>query len=74
VLAERLLELYPGEHSVTLYEASPYPVSDPVVRTMPLEQLATAELPSLATLYVPPAVSPRSDPSMVARLRLEPQA
>ena len=37
VLVEALLEQYPPEHDVTVYEASPYPGFDPLVRTRPGE-------------------------------------
>jgi uncharacterized protein YabN with tetrapyrrole methylase and pyrophosphatase domain len=72
VLAEHLLTLYPAEHEVTLYEASPYPVSSAFIRTIPLAGLADVEPTSLATLYVPPAEKRRSDPAMLERLGLSP--
>jgi hypothetical protein len=68
VLAEHLLTLYPADHEVTLYEASPYPVCSPLVRTLPLTQLSGAEPTSLATLYVPPAERRRRDSAMLERL------
>ena len=70
VLAERLCELYPADHEVTLYEASPYPICDPIIRTTLLAELPEAELSPLATLYVPPARRPASDPTVLERLGL----
>jgi hypothetical protein len=69
-LTERLLELYPGDHVVSLYEASPYPIADPVVRETTLSALGDAEVSPLATLYVPPLRAPRADPDVSARLGL----
>jgi hypothetical protein len=74
ILAEYLLELYPSGHEVTLYEASPYPVADPIVRTTRLAELATTELSPLATLYVPPAERPRPDPAVLDLLGLSSEA
>ena len=69
-LAERLAELYPADHLVTLYQASPYPVAEPIIRTVPLGGLAESELPALATLYVPPTAPAHADPSAERRLGL----
>jgi uncharacterized protein YabN with tetrapyrrole methylase and pyrophosphatase domain len=71
VLADRLQELYPEGHEVTLYEASPYPICDATVRTVPLARLHRAELSALATLYVPPARRPEPDPAVLELLGLE---
>lgn len=54
-LAELLLELYPAEHEVICYEASPYPVGRPDVRRLPLAALAAERLPVMSTLVVCPA-------------------
>jgi uncharacterized protein YabN with tetrapyrrole methylase and pyrophosphatase domain len=70
VLKERLLELYPGDHGVRLYEASPYPIADPIVRQTALSALGDADVSPLATLYVPPLGPPRADPDVLARLGL----
>jgi uncharacterized protein YabN with tetrapyrrole methylase and pyrophosphatase domain len=71
-LTERLLELYPGDHVVSLYEASPYPypIADPIVRETALSALGDADVSPLATLYVPPLAPPRADPDVSARLGL----
>jgi precorrin-6B methylase 1 len=69
LLAERLLELYPVEHEGILYEASPYPVSGPVVQRLPLGSLREAEVPLVATLVVPPRDEPEFDHAMLERVR-----
>jgi uncharacterized protein YabN with tetrapyrrole methylase and pyrophosphatase domain len=70
VLADYLCELYPHDHEVTLYEASPYPVSDPIVRRTRVVELGATKLSALATLYVPPVRPPRPDPVVLERLGL----
>lgn len=70
VLSDYLRELYQDDQELTLYEASPYPVCDPIVRRMSLAELPGAELSSLATLYVPPARRPEPDPAVLERLGL----
>jgi uncharacterized protein YabN with tetrapyrrole methylase and pyrophosphatase domain len=72
VLADYLLEHYPGDHEVTLYEASPYPIYEARIRTLPLDRLAAAEVSPAATLYVPPGSSRRVDEAMARRLGLPP--
>jgi uncharacterized protein YabN with tetrapyrrole methylase and pyrophosphatase domain len=62
LLVERLLELYPPEHEVIAYEASPYPVADAKVRHVPLAALTAADLPWLATIVLAPADQPAETP------------
>jgi uncharacterized protein YabN with tetrapyrrole methylase and pyrophosphatase domain len=57
LLTETLLEQYPPEHVVTVYEASPYAVADAVAERIPLRALPDHDVGPLATLVVPPAVT-----------------
>jgi hypothetical protein len=71
LLVEYLERSYPTDHEAIVYEASPYPlVADPVVLRLPLEEIADAAVPLLATLVVPPARRPRRDRALIARLGL----
>lgn len=70
VLVETLLEQYPKEHEVTVYEASPYPGFDPLVRTMRLSELSAKHVTALSTLYVPPCGTAPLDLTMLDRLDL----
>jgi len=54
ILVERLLQSYPPEHEVVLYEAAPYPVAEPAIERLSLSALADAVPAPQATLYVPP--------------------
>ncbi len=53
-LAEALLEHYSAEHEVVVYEASPYPIADAIVRRLPLAALAEEQVTPMATLVIPP--------------------
>jgi uncharacterized protein YabN with tetrapyrrole methylase and pyrophosphatase domain len=53
-LAEALLAHYPPEHEVVVYEASPYPIADPIVRHLPLAALAREQVTPMSTLVIPP--------------------
>jgi uncharacterized protein YabN with tetrapyrrole methylase and pyrophosphatase domain len=70
VLVEVLLEHYPPEHEVTVYEASPYPGFDPLVRTVGLGELSAEHVTALSTLYVPPREPAPLDLTMLDRLGL----
>jgi len=70
VLVETLLEHYPPEHEATVYEASPYPGFDPLVRKVPLSELTASLVTALSTLYVPPSGTAALDLTMLDRLGL----
>lgn len=72
ILAARLLESYAPEHEVVLYEASPYPVCEPMMLRIPLSALASAPATVRTTLCVPPVEERASDPAMLAALGLTP--
>jgi uncharacterized protein YabN with tetrapyrrole methylase and pyrophosphatase domain len=74
VLVEQLRRWYPSEHSVTVYEASPYPaVAAPRIDEVPLGTLAEEHITPMSTLYVPPASARAVDAELAERLRLDPQ-
>lgn len=68
VLADRLMSLYAADHEVVVYEASPYAIAAPVVVRTTLDDLAKVDVPSMATLVVPPLEEPRRDLTMFDRL------
>lgn len=55
-LASILLNDYPADHEVILYEAAQYPHFDPIVTNTILRQLPYQSLSRLTTLYLPPVV------------------
>ena len=70
LLAEYLSTWYEAGHVVTLYEASPYPLLEAIVATMPLVELPDAHATALSTLYVPPLEPRPRDTEMMDRLGL----
>jgi uncharacterized protein YabN with tetrapyrrole methylase and pyrophosphatase domain len=70
VLVDYLLEFYPPEQEVIGYEASPFPVVEPLIERVPLAHLVDANLSAGMTLVVPPATEAAADPTMARRLGL----
>ena len=56
-LVDALCGLYPDEHEVVVYEASSFAGIAPLIRPVPLADLAAAVTPA-STLYVPPLGTP----------------
>ncbi|UQA92037.1 SAM-dependent methyltransferase [Streptomyces halobius] len=69
LLAERLVAAYGGDHEVTVYEASPYPVTPPRISPVPLAKLADTQLTAISTLVVPPLPARPFDREVLARMR-----
>jgi uncharacterized protein YabN with tetrapyrrole methylase and pyrophosphatase domain len=63
-LVEYLVRYYPPDHEVTCYAASPYPVVKPIVERFPLAMLASAPIPRLSLLFIPPATRRADDPAL----------
>jgi uncharacterized protein YabN with tetrapyrrole methylase and pyrophosphatase domain len=55
LLTKTLLKSYPKRHQVTIYEASPFPICDPIINRLPLCDLPRAHVTTSSTLFVPPA-------------------
>jgi precorrin-6B methylase 1 len=68
ILIERLLETYPPDHGVVVYEAARLITSRPRIVRTPLRELATAPISPLSTLVIPPATQPVADLELYARL------
>jgi uncharacterized protein YabN with tetrapyrrole methylase and pyrophosphatase domain len=68
VLVDVLLEHYPPEHIVTIYEASRYVCFEPVIRSVRLDELPDSPISAICTLYVPPYGKAQVDKEMVERL------
>ena len=68
-LARYLERFYGNQHEVVLYEASPFPLFEPVIRTTTIGNLPSAGVDGAMTLYVPPI--PRGpDPEGLRELRM----
>jgi uncharacterized protein YabN with tetrapyrrole methylase and pyrophosphatase domain len=73
LLLDRLAEVYPRSHEVLVYEASPFPIAEPVIERVELGSLPEADLTPLSTLYVPPATVRAFDPETAAMFGLSTQ-
>lgn len=62
LLAKALMEHYPPDHEVTIYEAATLPIGASRVEPMPLNSLRSAKVSQESTLYVPPMAN-KSTPS-----------
>jgi tetrapyrrole (corrin/porphyrin) methylase-like protein len=68
VLAAALLELYPPEHEVVFYRASPYPITGPEIERVRLEAVAKLQAAPAPTLYIPPLPRRPIDRAIADRL------
>jgi uncharacterized protein YabN with tetrapyrrole methylase and pyrophosphatase domain len=68
-LIEVLAECYDVSHEVILYQASQYPVCEPIIKRVQLSKLPEAGVTGISTLYVPPKdARPPADLAMQERL------
>lgn len=54
LLKSLLLNQFPPEHSVIIYEAAQYPTFEPKIETIPLKDLEKADLSDICLLYLKP--------------------
>ena len=71
ILTERLLETFPADHEVIVYEASFNPAWQPRIETIRLRDLATVQVTGISTLVIPPASRAVVDHAMVERLGID---
>lgn len=74
VLQEKLLEAYPPEHLVTVYEAATLPLMPFSAVATPLSALRLAPVSAISTLYVPPARRATVNQEMMRKLNLSVEA
>jgi uncharacterized protein YabN with tetrapyrrole methylase and pyrophosphatase domain len=67
-LTQVLLEHYPCEHEVTVYEASTLPVVAAKLQRLHIVDLPDAAVSQQSTLYIPPLSKPRMDVRRLAML------
>lgn len=61
MLKESLLNYYPKDHKVTLYEATTLPIMPPRIEEINISDLIDAKVKTITTLYIPPLISPVLD-------------
>jgi uncharacterized protein YabN with tetrapyrrole methylase and pyrophosphatase domain len=72
ILTQTLLQTYPSDHEVVVYEAAQIPLCRPTVERVPLCDLPRAGVTPLSTLFVPPAARALPDDAMMTRLGMRP--
>ena len=70
VLTQRLLEAYPPDHRIVVYEAAQLPLCSPTIDRIALDRLPEARITAMSTLFVPPLHKPKLDHAMAQRLGL----
>lgn len=70
LLIELLVEHYPLNHEVIVYEAATLPISTPRMQKMALSELANAALYLQSTLVLPPSQAMQRNESMLARIEV----
>jgi uncharacterized protein YabN with tetrapyrrole methylase and pyrophosphatase domain len=70
VLVELLQGYYGVDYVVTLYEASQYPVCEPVILEVPLSKVMQAPVTAITTMYIPPKSTAPLVGEMVRRVGL----
>ncbi len=70
ILLDRLLEIYPENHAVVLYEASLYPNLKPSIQEFPLTKLMEQTYTPITTLYIPACKKAKTNQLMAEKLGL----
>lgn len=73
LLTSKLHQHYPPDHPLTLYEAATLPGMQPLIHSLPLNQLPAAPVTSITTLYIPPTASASLDQAALQALGLAPR-
>ncbi|GAA5202132.1 hypothetical protein GCM10023322_83390 [Rugosimonospora acidiphila] len=68
ILIERLLQFYPAEHDLIVYDASTLHFLPPRIVKTTVGRLAPTDLAGISTLYLPPIGTPPVDTAMLKRL------
>ncbi len=68
VLTEKLLASYPPSHKLVIYEASNFPLGEPRIDWIRLDELPNATVGLASTIYIPPANKPQLDEVFIAKL------
>jgi uncharacterized protein YabN with tetrapyrrole methylase and pyrophosphatase domain len=68
LLVELLVEHYPLDHEVIIYEAATLPISTPRMQKLALSKLVSTELYLQSTMILPPCQAMLRDEAMLARI------
>lgn len=67
-LVDVLMESYPADHEIMVYEAAAFPLDEPRMEAVRLDALAGVAFTQASTLYVPPLRAPSLSPERLDRL------
>ena len=70
ILKNRLMKHYTRDHAGFIYEASPYPVCDPVIEPVAIAELRADRLTPISTFVIPPSSPSSPDVDMMAALSI----
>jgi uncharacterized protein YabN with tetrapyrrole methylase and pyrophosphatase domain len=70
LLVEKLLKYYPPEHEVVVYQAAHLTMKLPIKQSMRLDDLATAKVSAISTLYIPPLYQSEIDIEVAKKLKI----
>ena len=71
LLKDYLLQYYPSEHLVMIYEAAQFSVLEPTKISCKIEDITLNKISSISTLYIPPYETSSMDSSMFYDLKIE---
>jgi len=71
LLTAVLLDHYPADHQVIVYQAAMYPIDHPVIHPIRLADLPDSPMSTVSTLYVPPREQAPVDGEIMAKLGLQ---
>jgi hypothetical protein len=69
ILAQHLESHYGSDHEVLVYEASTYPVCDPIIQRTTISRLADTPISPISTLVVPPMAAGPAGSDLLQKLR-----
>jgi len=73
LLTTYLLQKYSPKHAAIIYEAAQYPGFEPRIIQTTISQLDRAQLSSLSSLYIPPALTKKADKQMLEKMKIKSQ-
>jgi len=71
MLKEKLLEHYPANHLVTLYEASTLPTMEPRIAEINIDKITDIQINAITTLYIPPLANPALNTNFCKRWNVD---
>ncbi len=71
MLREKLLQCYPADHKITLYEASTLPIMPARIEQTTVALLDQAQVKTITTLFIPPVSPPELDVDFCSKWKID---